>query len=90
MLNWSIALLLPSLLHATTNASIMEIPGYATADAADAISATEFLVILSGISSTLTTFVLAVWCVYAARRVHLVPPHATGNGNDVGRLAGTD
>lgn len=67
ILNWSVALLLPALLHAVGNAAQMDIPGVSSENS-DTISMTELAVVLPGLFATLLTWALGVWALFGARR----------------------
>lgn len=67
ILNWSVALLLPALLHAIGNAAQMDIPGVSSENS-DTISMTELAVVLPGLFATLLTWALGVWALFGARR----------------------
>jgi hypothetical protein len=56
--SWPVAVIVPPILHAIGNASLMEIPP----------GANEDLPVLSGMAAGLWTLVLAGGCLYAARK----------------------
>ncbi|HTI73341.1 MAG TPA: hypothetical protein VMF06_25435 [Candidatus Limnocylindria bacterium] len=67
-LHWSVAQLLPGILHALANTGQMEIPRNADIDNEGAISATEATFFLLSVLVTLTTWAIAGWCLIDARR----------------------
>jgi RsiW-degrading membrane proteinase PrsW (M82 family) len=67
-INWSMALVVPSVLHAVGNASMMEIPGQSSAAESDAVSLAELAVVLPGMAIIPASWALAVWSIFAAGR----------------------
>ena len=67
--SWPFALLVPVVLHAVGNASLLDAPDNTKATA-DEISLAEVMVMLSGIGAGLITAVLAGFSLCAARRTH--------------------
>ncbi len=66
ILNCSVALLLPALLHTVGNAAQMDIPGVSGQDG-EAVTLKELAVVLPGLAATLLTWALAVWALLRVR-----------------------
>ena len=72
-LNWAAALGLPVLLHAVTNASLVDVPGGTDINSEAVPTVMEFLFVLSGLGALVVSVWAAVICVVKGRR---------GEGND--------
>ena len=67
--NWAAALLVPVLLHATTNASLVDVPGASNLADGTVPPLAAIIIVLSGIAATVASVVLAWWCLIRSRRL---------------------
>jgi RsiW-degrading membrane proteinase PrsW (M82 family) len=67
--NWTAALLVPVLLHATNNASLVDVPGATELPDEVMPPPAAIMIVLSGVAATVASIVLACWCLIRARRI---------------------
>jgi RsiW-degrading membrane proteinase PrsW (M82 family) len=65
---WLVALVLPSVLHAVGNASMMEIPGQPPSTEDAPVSLEELAIVLPGMAIIPVSWAAAAWSLFAARR----------------------
>jgi hypothetical protein len=67
--NWAAALLVPALLHATENASLVDVPG--ATDLPDGVMPplAAIMIVLSGMAVMVASVALACWCIIRSRRM---------------------
>jgi RsiW-degrading membrane proteinase PrsW (M82 family) len=67
--NWAAALLVPVLLHATFNASLVDVPGATNLPDGTMPPLAAIMIVLSGMAVTVASVVLACWCLFRSRRM---------------------
>ncbi len=67
--NWAAALLVPALLHATANASLVDVPGATDLPEGAMPPPAAIIIVLSGMAVMVASVALACWCIIRSRRM---------------------
>jgi RsiW-degrading membrane proteinase PrsW (M82 family) len=76
--NWAATLLIPVLLHATTNASLVDVPGASNSPDGE-IPTPALMIMLSGLAALAASVVLSGYCLVRSRRIDAPPEEAAQN-----------